>query len=131
MSRYSSIVVQRAREHVEAGWSAYRTAFLLEDEFGVRPNLTTVRIWTDPEYAAGFTVRNRERMRESWQRRNPVRPQRVSPARAVQRMEALREAGLSFAAVGKVAGVWWGEHLSEGEVRSRLQGRRSYARAVA
>jgi hypothetical protein len=38
-------------------------------------------------------------------------------------MNELRDSGLSFDAIGKVAGVWWGEPLSGEHVASRLGGK--------
>jgi hypothetical protein len=128
--RYSVVVVTRAREHVAAGWSAYKTCRLLEQEFGVRPNLTTVRTWTDPEYAERFAEKNRRTARRSWTRTVGRKPHaRTSAEWRLARMRELRDCGLSFHAIGQVAGVWWGEELSDDQVSKilgSLDARRAY-----
>lgn len=129
MSRYTSQMIQRAREHFEADWNPRQISRLLHGEFGVRPHPTTVRLWVDGEYARNFSKANRLRTRARWQREHPHRPEKISPERALERMALLRERGLSMNAIAITAGVWWGEVLTEYDVRSRLES--SYAKQGA
>lgn len=132
--RYSMVVVARAKEHISAGWSAWRTCQLLEQEFGVRPNVTTVRTWTDKQYARVFAAKNRRSSQRAHERGVGRRPlTRTTPAWRLARMRELRDAGLSFLAISQVARVWWGEIVSDDTVRARLGGgerRRAYRRAA-
>jgi hypothetical protein len=47
------------------------------------------------------------------------------------RMRELRERGVSLQAIAHVAAVFWGEDLTEEQVRGRLEGRRAYKKRVA
>jgi hypothetical protein len=133
--RYSTAVVRRALEHVQAGWTAYRACKLLEQEFGVRPSLTTVRTWTDPAYAVSFAKKNQRNSRRSHDRRVGRKPlTRVSAEWKLARMRELHDAGLPLEAIGIVAGVWWGEPLHAETVSRRLRrksGRRPYRKQKA
>jgi hypothetical protein len=132
--RYSMVVVARAREHVEGGWSSYKTSQLLEQEFGVRPHLTTVRTWTDEKYAKAFAKKNRRNSRRSHDRRVGRKAlTRVSAEWKLARMREMHDAQLSFEAIGVVAGLWWGEPLDAKTVARRLRrkpSKRPYHRSV-
>jgi hypothetical protein len=113
-------VVRRARALFGAGWTPHQIRDLLQEELGVRPHETTIRLWCDPVYAEQHRAESRKRMRVRWQRDHPPRPQKISAELALVRMQEMYRRGLSLRAIGVVAGMWWGEELSVGQVRRRL-----------
>ena len=130
-TRYTGEHVERAKEHSEAGWPLSKIVELLEDEFGVSPCHATVLLWVNPDYAKKFAERNRERMRKRWQREHPPKPQKISAELALKRMQELHARGVSPRAIGQVAALWWGEEMTDDQVRSRLGGRRAYRKRAA
>lgn len=129
--RYSTRVVMRAKELKRAGWSAPKIVGIIEAEMGVRPHPGSVYAWCSGN-GKGRTLaaaRNaRVRKRQSYEKKPRLR---VSDDWVLERMGELRAAGLSFRAVALAAGVWWGDSLTEDQVRSRLEGRREYAKRRA
>lgn len=126
--RYSTRAVTRAREHVAAGWSISKTAKLIQTEFGMRPAITTVRIWTDPDYAELVRRRTRLRERKRWREANKHKSERISPERALERMKLLRENRLSCRAIAIVARLWWGQEITAAQVKAALGGRGMFVR---
>jgi hypothetical protein len=116
--------VKRACEHVRAGWTVSKTCDLIEREFDARPNVTTVRTWTDERYARDSRRREAARQRATREaRRKPGgRYAHSSPEWRLARMRELAEHGLDPSAIAAVALVWWGEAVSPQTVRSRLGG---------
>ncbi len=129
--RYSMRIVKRARELYEAGWKAPQISGFLLTEFGVKPSPQTIRLWCKP---ATEEVRRAERARRrrEWRATHPRCVQtRLSEDWKLERMEELRDVGLAFGAIGRVAGVWWGEPLSGEQVARRIggtAGKREYER---
>jgi len=121
--RYDSRVVARARALVAAGWSAYRTAQFIEKEFGSKPTITTVRLWTDEAYAEDWRRRNRQSTRRNWQKNNSHASESISPERALERIRLMRQHSLSPKAISIVAGLWWGQEMTPAEVEGALKGR--------
>jgi hypothetical protein len=117
---YTSQMVNRAREHVEAGWSLRETEKLLLKEFGRAPTSSTIHTWTNPGTyeRARDSYRPRERSRKV--QRVPSKPRRTTPERAVDRMREMYLRGLSLRAIGQVTAVFFGEELTEAQVKSRL-----------
>lgn len=116
---YREEVVDRAREHVEAGWSVKDTCKLLGKEYGYEPHWATVRGWTDPEYAERRRMKDRKNGRRYKARKRKTR--NLSPELRLERMCQLREAGLSFRGIGVVSRVLWAIPLSEEQVRAMLR----------
>lgn len=126
--RYDSRVVARAKALVDSGWSAYRTAQFIKEEFGSKPTVTTVRLWTDEAYAEDWRRRNRLSTRRNWQKANKHAPERISPERALERIKLMREHGVSPKAISIVARLWWGQEMTPGEVEGALKGRGTLVR---
>jgi hypothetical protein len=132
--RYPVSALIRARELREADWSYRKIAELIHRETGHKPAATTVALWCYPEG-------KRHSRREAQNHKNAVTRsanrtprQQFSPEWKRARMIELRDRGLSFEAIGQVAGVWWGEPLSEAQVAKRLggnAGKRKYERRKA
>jgi hypothetical protein len=120
--RYDSRVVARAKVLVDSGWSAKRTAEFIELEFGSKPTITTVRLWTDEAYAEDWRRRNRQSTRRGWQKANKHAPERISPERALERIKLMREHGVSVKAISVVARLWWGQEMTPAEVEGALKG---------
>lgn len=116
--RYPARVMVRARVLREAGWTIYKIQGFLEHEFGRRPAHETVTAWVD-EKAAERRRRTARRQAREKHERSPRRT--VSPEWKAARMRELHAAGLTYATIGIVAGIWWGEPLVEHQVRYRLR----------
>jgi hypothetical protein len=120
-TRYPMPVIMRARQLRALGWSLEKVCDLLERESGVRPDRATVMRWCASPARA-------ERLRKTALagrlRREHSKPRttfhRVSKEWKTARIRELADAGLSHAAIGIVAGVWWGERLPPATVRKRL-----------
>jgi hypothetical protein len=107
---HSTAVVARARDLAAAGWNATDIARRIPKEFpGIAPAATTVRRWIDPDYAERQRVREQvggpKMRRWGWRRR-------------LDRVRALRDAGLTHRAVAAVMGLDFGLDLSEQQVES-------------
>lgn len=117
--RHSVVVMRRARELREAGWAIPRIRDILEKEHAVRPSKDTITRWLDPAVAERRAQAAREKRAESatfgWSGWHP------SPSWKLGRMRALRDAGVSYAAVAKVMSVDFGDELTEEEVRAALK----------
>lgn len=120
MSRYTAQMVERAKQHVEAGWSLEETASLLADEFDRRPGKSTIHAWVNPRSIDRSRTRYRSRERALKVHQAPTRPRGATPERALERMRKLYRRGLGLRDIGQVAAVWWGEELTEAQVKSRL-----------
>jgi hypothetical protein len=119
--RYSAKVMARARELREAGWTYAQVADLLHQELGVRPWPETVAYWTsetrrrkhlhnssvskDRERRANGSAKVRQNVTETWK---------------LLRIREMHSTGMSYGAIGKAAGVWWGEPLTRRQVRYLL-----------
>ena len=124
--RYPSSAVVRAIELRAAGWSFRRIASLIERETGYRPAATTVQLWCSP-HAYQERLRNTRRRCDARRKALQHKPLvRTTAEWRLERMRELRDRGLSFAAIGQVAAVWWGEELSEIRVAKRLKNGRIY-----
>ena len=128
--RYPASMMVRARELREAGWSLRDIARLVEKETGRRPGATTVALWCYPpdRQRARRGTLNTHSARERAKRYTPN--QRFTPEWKLERMRELFLRGVSYKAIGIVAGIWWGEPLSASQVRSRLEGKHTYKRAT-
>jgi hypothetical protein len=111
---YSTQVMIRARKLHAAGWKASEIPDRLFAEFGVKPASTTVLCWVDPLY--------QRKQRESTRRKH----RREALQTRLAMMRTLRERKLSFEDIGQVMAVVWGEELSAGQVKTRLEGRTGY-----
>lgn len=130
--RYSMKVVKRARELYAAGWKPPRISGFLRREFGVGPSPQTIRLWCSKPATEETRRAERARRRREWRTKNPRRVHsRLSDDWKLERMVELRDRGLSFTAISHVADVWWGESLTEAQVRGRLAGKRKYDRRKA
>ena len=117
---YRQEVIDRAREHVEHGWSLEDTRRLLRKEFRQEPSKSTIQAWVSPDVVARARDRYRPRERAVKVSRSPNKPRSVTPERALERMRAMYHRGVSLKAIGQVAACWWGEELDAKEVKSRL-----------
>jgi hypothetical protein len=118
--RYPVSAVKRASELREAGWSFRRIAALIERETGFRPAATTVQLWCSPDAYQDRLRRMRKRCdarRKALQHKPLVR---TSSEWRLARMHELADRGVSARAIGQVAAVWFGEELTEHQVRRRL-----------
>jgi hypothetical protein len=119
-ARYKLPVVRRAQELRRVGWTYGEIRRLLHRELGVNPGLSTVERWCIPvALAERRVVMQRVRSRRS--RSRSLRPQRNrSPEWKLGRMTELVACGVPPRFVALVAGCWWGEDLTEMQVRERL-----------
>ncbi len=126
---HSVKVRMRALQLVEAGWVPQRASELLANE-GIHVAPSTIARWSKPNerHERAERTRRRRAARAKTGRRTITR---VSDDWKLERMVELRERGISCAAIGQVALVWWGEELTEAQVRGRLAGKRKYGRKVA
>jgi hypothetical protein len=119
--RYPAKIMLRARELKLAGWKPGKIADIIQRETGMRPSPGSIRAWCE---AGGRTNEqrrhDRERHRAAYRRRNPRKHPRVSEDWKLERLRELRAAGLSHWAIGEVAGVWWGEPMSDERVARAL-----------
>lgn len=94
-TRYTTKEMARAKSLVEAGWNPTETSRFLRQEFGRSPNPTTIRKWADPDYYEAVKMRERiggisgPNRYKTWKLR-------------LERMQALRGLGLSYADVAAV-----------------------------
>jgi hypothetical protein len=126
---HSAQVVKRARELREAGWSLRDTARIMRGE-GMPVATSTIFRWSNPKghrKEVDRAARNMRRRRAA-ERRPSVG---YTIEFKLERMIELRERGVSHAAIGQVAAVWWGEELTGPQVRGRLAGKRKYERRKA
>lgn len=115
---YRQEIVDRAKEHREAGWSLDDVARHLRREFGHAPSRTTISTWTDPAYAE----RRRKLIREGERRRYvPTGRKTISPELRLERMVQLRDAGATFSSIAIVSGVLWGHPLSTEQARYQIR----------
>lgn len=100
---------------IDAGWSALAVAKLL----GAAP--TTVRRWTDPEYAE----RHRVQQSDSAYRRRQASPafgrRHFRLETRIRRMADLRSAGLAYTDVAKVMQLDFGVELTPEQVAYSLK----------
>jgi hypothetical protein len=117
---------------IEAGWVPHRAAALLARE-GIHVAPSTLARWSKPSERQERAERARKR--REWRAKHGRRTlTRVSDDWKLERMRELHDQRLSFEAIGRVAGVWWGEPLSEVQVAKRLRRkptRRKYERRKA
>ncbi len=115
---HSAQVVKRARELREAGWSLRDTARIMRKE-GMPVATSTIFRWSNPK---GHRKELERAARNNRRRRavNRVRPVRYTAEWKVERMRELFLRGVSLRAIGQVAACWWGEELTENQVRTRL-----------
>jgi hypothetical protein len=99
-------MVARARELAEDGWRIVEIRDRLEIEFGCRVLRQSVSCWVNDALAE----RRRRRDREA----------RLALRRMAKMLE-MRRRGLSFRAIGQVAGILWGEELSPEQARYQLR----------
>ena len=118
---YRQEVIDRARQHGEAGWGKTDIARLLADEFGHAPNPITIAGWLDEKYAE-----RRRRETRAAKRRHVARnskPRRdISPELRLEKMRKLRRAGATLKAIAIVSDVLWGVPLTSEQVRWQLRG---------
>lgn len=121
MSTYNSAIVERARRLHAATWSIEGTRRQLAHEFELArpPAWVTVKEWVDPRYRERARARCRINQRQYSQRQG-AKHRQPSPELRMGRLKALRAAGVSYNAIARVAGVWWGEALTEKQVRWAL-----------
>jgi len=116
--RHSTIMVARARQLVNAGWTAGETRRLIAEEFGLArlPSVTTIRSWTEPGY---------RELHRQWQLKCAAKPKPVSPT-VPSRLTpdvllALRvEDKLTYGAIAAVVRRFFGEEMTEDQARFRL-----------
>jgi hypothetical protein len=123
-------VITRARQLGAAGWNAAKVRQVLSKEFPDHaPTLTTVSRWIDPDYAE----RQRECVRQGRYRMGAdPESHRWGWRRRVQRIRELKEIGLRFEDVAKVARLDFGLKLSPRQVERLARGEvgEDFARAV-
>jgi len=117
-TRHSMRVVARAKELVEAGWTTGETRKLLAQEFSLArlPSATTIRSWTEPGY---------RELHRTWQlkcsQNRVAAPAPPPSALTPDLLLSLRvEDGLSYSAIAAVVRRFFGEDLTENQVRYRL-----------
>lgn len=122
MSAYTSQMVERARAHHACKWSVEDIRRLLQREFGQQPSWHTVKRWIDPKFAEkARAATNNYRLGYIARDHGPGRPNvRMSPQLRDARMLALYRRGVSLKAIGQVAAIWWGEELTQAQVKARL-----------
>lgn len=106
-TRYTTRVVQRARELARAGWTAGAIRRILAREFALPrpPSDNTIRAWTE-----GY--------RQQRDQRDQRRPE---PEPTADLLLALRlEDGLSHTAIAAVIRRFFGQPFTESQVRYRL-----------
>jgi hypothetical protein len=112
----------RARELHGSGWSYRKIAELIYRETSHRPAATTVALWcySESRRRSSLDAQNHKgAVRRATKRRIN---RRLTPEWKLERMRELRDAGLSFDAIGRVSGVWWGESFSDEQVARRIGG---------
>lgn len=114
---YRQEIVDRAKEHRQAGWSLEDVSRHLRREFGHAPSRTTISTWTDPAYAE----RRRRLVREGERRRYVPKGRTTTPELRLERMLQLREAGATFSAIAIVSSVLWDHPLSSEQARYQLR----------
>lgn len=102
--RHSTRTVAIARDLHASGMNPDRIVRALRDDYGVEVSRSTVSYWVRP-----WTYEQQLRsQREARQRnRTPI----------LDRMRALRAAGVTYASIGRVVGVDFGVRLDEAQVR--------------
>lgn len=111
---HPSNVVARAKVLAEAGWTAAQIARRIPSEFpGIAPAETTVRRWIDPDYA--------ERQREHC-RTGGAETRRWGWRRRLARIRQLREAGIGFDAIAKLAHLDFDLDLSKRQLQAITRG---------
>lgn len=89
---------------------------------------STLKRWADPEFHRAEIERAARNGRQ--RRATNRRPAACYTEEfKVERMRELRDRGLSFAAIGQVAAVWWGDELPDDAVSrilGSIDGRRAY-----
>jgi transposase len=117
--RHSTVLVRRAKELVEAGWTTGETARRLAVEFDLDPvpATTTIRRWTEPGYWE---------LHKSWQEKAQRRARGQEP-RALRGplsddlLMALRvEDELTYSSIAKVARRFFGVDVDPDQLRHRL-----------
>ena len=111
-------VKARALQLVEAGWVPRRASMLLARE-GVLVAPSTIARWSKPNerHKRAERARKRRSARAKTGRRTITR---VSDDWKLERIRELAARGVKPRAIGQVAAVWWGEELSEHQVRRLL-----------
>jgi hypothetical protein len=117
---YRQEVIDRAREHGNAGWSRTDIARLLGEEFGHAPCTITIAGWLDEEYAERRRRETRAAKRRQLARKSKPRRD-ISPELRLEKMRKLRTAGATLKAIAIVSDVLWGEPLTADQVRYRLR----------
>lgn len=109
MSDYATPMVNQARKLHKAGWTPWEIAKILKSEHGSGPSYSTVKCWTDEEYATRRRDEGRDKERRRWsQVRGAKLGQRNhSPDFKLERMVQLRTAGLTFGAIAGVMAFDW------------------------
>lgn len=120
--KYSASVMVRARELHAGGFGCTVIPRLLFGEFGVTPHHETILRWVRPEhqerrFVEVRTIRARQRAANV---AGFGGKRQLSAEWKLARLREMRAAGVSMRSIGAVAGVWWGDALSESQVRTRL-----------
>jgi hypothetical protein len=116
---YRQEVIDRAREHAQAGWKVTEIRKLLRKEFRQEPHVVTIKGWIDPDYAE----RRRKETRKAKRRhiaRNGKPRRDISPEMRLEKMKLLHEAGAGLRDIGIVSAVFWGAPLTAEQVRYRV-----------
>jgi hypothetical protein len=117
--RYSTLVVKRAQDLAEAGWTAHQIQKLLNKD-GIPATFATVKAWIDPEY---------RRIRNHYSAEDMRQMKDVSGEHVKRRMLELRGAGLTCSAISVVVDIYHGRKISPAMVQQFLDRQRQAAPA--
>lgn len=115
---YPPKVVEFARRMYEGGKKPPEIKVALE-RHGYSPGLTTIRYWVDDELRANHMRKKRDGLYPSWRLNARERRIPVWEARR-RRLVELREVGLSFSSIAKVANHDFGLELTTEQVRGMI-----------
>lgn len=108
--RYSTLVVKRAQDLAEGGWTPHHIQKILNRE-GIPVTFATVKAWVDPEY---------RRIRNHYSAEDMRRMKDVSGDHVRKRMVELHHAGLSHRAISVVVATYHGREISPDMVRHHI-----------